>query len=157
MSEPNASKVPKNTESATMTNTRVRDGSPPDLDVVEPLWKALQGHHEKVGASLANVAPFRDLHDSWSKLRREYEQYLSEPDTILLLADVGKSTVDYAMVRPRQTGPTLALPDPVPHIESLSVLPQYRGQSIGTALLHEVIERFEVARLPHNSECLCWE
>jgi ribosomal protein S18 acetylase RimI-like enzyme len=141
LSEPNASKVPKNTESATMTNTRVRDGSPPDLDVVEPLWKALQGHYEKVGASLANVAHFRDLHDSWSKRRREYEQYLSEPDTILLLADVGKSTVGYAMVRSRQTGPTLALPDTVPHIESLSVLPQYRGQGSGTALLHEVIER----------------
>lgn len=47
MSEPNASKVPKHTESATMTNTRVREDSPPDLDVAGPLWKALQGHREK--------------------------------------------------------------------------------------------------------------
>lgn len=60
---------------------------------MEPLWKALQGQHEKVGARLASVAPFRDLHDSWSKRRRKYEQYLSEPDTILLLADIGNATL----------------------------------------------------------------
>jgi ribosomal protein S18 acetylase RimI-like enzyme len=85
-------------------------GSADDLDLVEPLWVAV---------------------------------LLAKPDTLLLLASVDDQTVGYGLTHVMPFAgswieDTWRTGDRVGEIESLSVLPAYRGTGLGSQLLNRL-------------------
>ncbi len=121
----------------------LRPGSLADLPALEPLWVSV--HHQHV-ASMPELAPYVDDQQTWAARSQLYRELLGKPGTILLLADTGDELAGYglAYVMPAagswtadtwQTGAQLG------EIESLGVLPAYRGQGIGSRLLGELISQ----------------
>jgi ribosomal protein S18 acetylase RimI-like enzyme len=121
---------------------RIVKGSVSDLPSLEPLWVAVHRAH---AASMPELAPYVSDAETWAERRALYEQVFEKPDTVLLLAFDGDALIGYAL------GHVLAVQDTwiadtwrtgprVAEIESLSVLPEYRGRGIGTALM-DALER----------------
>lgn len=103
------------------------------IDELEPLWLALFDWHAHTGS--ANL-PVIDRSTSWPLRRAVYEELFERPDTFVVLARRGTEPVGYALGHlhdgPDDTWPTS---DRLGHIESLAVLPDERGNGLGTALL----------------------
>jgi ribosomal protein S18 acetylase RimI-like enzyme len=115
----------------------VRTGSAADLDLVGPLWVAV--HHRHI-ESMPQLAPYVSDDETWQVRRAFYEDLMTKPDTLLLIASVGETLVGYGMahVMPAADGwvaDTWATGPRIGEIESLSVLPQYRGSGLGSVLL----------------------
>jgi ribosomal protein S18 acetylase RimI-like enzyme len=121
---------------------RVVKGSASDLRSLEPLWVAVHRAHV---ASMPELAPYVSDAETWAERRALYEEVLAKPDTVLLLAFDGDALMGYALghvlavqdtwiADTWRTGPRIA------EVESLSVLPEYRGQGVGTALM-DALER----------------
>lgn len=108
-----------------------------DLDRVEPLWNSLREHHATVTPDLG--VP-RSREESWRRRRIQYEVWLSEPGSFILVAEHSGELVGYAMVHLRSGSSTWHLGEQAGEIETLSVLPAARGQGIGTELLAAVRE-----------------
>jgi ribosomal protein S18 acetylase RimI-like enzyme len=112
-----------------------------DLDRVEPLWSALREHHAAVAPDLGVPRP---REESWRYRRAQYEAWLSEPGSFVLVAEHGGELVGYAMAHLRSGSPTWPLAERAGEIETLSVLPTKRGEGVGTALLEAVREELGV-------------
>ena len=106
-----------------------------ELDLIEPLWNALREHHSSITPGLGAPRP-RD--ESWRRRRRQYEEWLANPEAFVLLAERDGEQVGYAMVHVREGSPTWPLSECAGEIETLSVLPMERGSGTGTALLQAV-------------------
>jgi ribosomal protein S18 acetylase RimI-like enzyme len=121
-----------------MTSTfNIRRGGESDLPSLEPLWVAV--HHRHV-ESMPQLAPYVDDVTTWVQRSELYRELLAKPDTILLLADVGADPIGYGLAHilaPQESwiADTWVTGKNVGEIESVSVLPAYRGQGIGTSLL----------------------
>lgn len=107
------------------------------LDELEPLWLSLFRHHAAVGPG-----PFIAEGESWLHRRRFYDGVLAHPDSFVLVARRGGRAVGYALVAVHEgaddtwpTGETHA------EVETLAVLPDERGQGLGTRLLDAVDDR----------------
>lgn len=116
---------------------RIRIGGAADLDLVGPLWVAV--HHRHI-ETMPQLAPYVSDEETWRVRRELYTQLLAKPDTLLLLAAAGEAAVGYGLahVMPADEGwisDTWATGQRIGEIESLSVLPQYRGSGLGTELL----------------------
>lgn len=105
------------------------------LDSLEPLWRALQEHHTNIGTVLGAL---RSPEESWILRRREYEQWLDEPGSFLLIAEKENRPVGYALVHRRRRSCAYVTSDHPADLATLSVLPEFRGQKIGEALMQEV-------------------
>lgn len=110
------------------------------IELVEPLWNALREHHIAVAPTLDSP---RSREESWARRRAQYETWMADPGSFILVAEQAHSPVGYAMVRLRSASPTWSSSDQAGEIETLSVLPEMRGRGIGTALLEEVRERLK--------------
>ncbi|WP_101947036.1 GNAT family N-acetyltransferase [Mycobacterium sp. 3519A] len=147
-----------------MTDWQLRTGSAADLDLVGPLWTAV---HHRHAAVMPHLAPYVSDDETWRVRRGLYEQLLAKPDTLLLLAFDGDTAVGYGLahVMPVDdswiadtwvTGPRIG------EIESLSVLPEYRGGGLGSALLTRLEEHLRDAgcedlilgALPGNTDAI---
>jgi len=115
----------------------IRAGSAEDLPLLEPLWVAVHRHHE---ASMPELAPYVSDAESWAARRHLYTELLARPGTVLLLVVDQGTAIGYGLahVLPAadtwvadtwQTGPRVG------EIESVGVLPAYRGQGFGGQLL----------------------
>ncbi len=115
----------------------VRQGCIDDLASLEPLWVSV--HHRHMEA-MPELAPYVDDRTTWTHRSALYSQLLDKPDTILLLAELAGSRVGYGLAH------VLALEDTwvadtwvtgrrIGEIESVGVLPAFRGRGIGTRLL----------------------
>jgi ribosomal protein S18 acetylase RimI-like enzyme len=111
-----------------------------EIGLVEPLWNALREHHTALAPTLDSPRP-RD--ESWARRRVQYETWMNEPGSFILIAERAGSPVGYAMVHLRSASPTWSSSEQAGEIETLSVLPEMRGQGIGTALLEGVRERLK--------------
>lgn len=113
-----------------------------ELDLLEPLWGALQTHHAGVLPNLGDQTPARSRAESWVRRRERYVRWLSDDETFILLAEGSDGPVGYAFVTVGggyagwRTGRLAEL-------QTLSVLPQYRGVEIGGRLLEGVWSRLE--------------
>lgn len=108
------------------------------LSALEPLWNALQEHHSKLTPNLGGSAPNRELADSWRRRRVKYEGWLKDPATFFVVAEDGDRPVGYAFVT---VGPGYAgwqTGDRLAELETLSVMPEHRGDGVGSALLQAV-------------------
>lgn len=110
------------------------------IELIEPLWNALREHHIAVAQTLDSPRP-RD--QSWARRRAQYEGWLAEPGSFILIAEQAGAPVGYAMVHLRLASPTWSSNEQAAEIETLSVLPEMRGQGVGSALLEAVRERLE--------------
>jgi ribosomal protein S18 acetylase RimI-like enzyme len=120
-----------------MTDLQVRTGGAADLDLVGPLWVAVHHQHAE---TMPQLAPYVSDDETWRVRRGLYEELLAKPDTLLLLAFDGDTTAGYGMAHVMSledswipdtwvTGPRIG------EIESLSVLPEYRGSGLGSLFL----------------------
>ena len=112
------------------------------LDRLRPLWLELHHHHQAVGGPA--LEPYVDDAYSWAARRAMYARFLTAPHgSFVLLAQQGDALVAYAMVAISpvedtwvddtwRTGPLIA------EIETLSVVPELRGQGLGGALLDRI-------------------
>ncbi len=106
-----------------------------ELELIEPLWSALREHHAAINPELG---PSRPRQESWERRRAQYEAWLAEPDSFILIAERRHEPVGYAMAHLRAGSPTWPLGERAGELETLSVLPAARGQGVGTALLRAV-------------------
>jgi ribosomal protein S18 acetylase RimI-like enzyme len=113
-----------------------------NLDLLEPLWSALREHHAAVTPELGTPRPRLE---SWRRRRDQYEAWLSEPGSFVLVAKGPEGLVGYALVHLRSGSSTWSLGEWAGELETLSVLPAARSQGIGTALLAAVREELRTA------------
>ncbi|GCA97814.1 GNAT family N-acetyltransferase [Mycolicibacterium sp. NCC-Tsukiji] len=115
----------------------VRTGGVDDVDELRPVWLAVHRHH---AATMPELAPYVDDDASWRERRALYIALLDQSATLLVTAVHGPDVVGYGMVRVLSaaeswvadtwvTGPLLG------EIESLGVLPGYRGAGLGSRIL----------------------
>ncbi len=101
------------------------------IDLLEPLWRALIDHIREVG-SVVSLVPHEQ---SWARRRVIYEELLADGESFALGAWRGERLVGYAMVH-------VAPPDAVwftgsryAELTSLCLAAGERGGGLGTALL----------------------
>jgi ribosomal protein S18 acetylase RimI-like enzyme len=113
-----------------------------DLDLLEPLWGTLQAHHAEVLPALGDRTPPRSHAESWGRRREKYEEWLSDDETFILLAERPDGPVGYAFVT---VGAGYAgwRTGRLAELQTISVLPQCRGEDIGGRLLDGVWTRLE--------------
>ena len=92
---------------------------------------------------MPHLAPYVDDTTTWAHRTILYRDLLIKAGTILLLAEVAGERVGYGLAHIHEAGDTWAadtwLTAPtVGEIESVSVLPEYRNQGIGTRLLERL-------------------
>lgn len=115
---------------------RIVRGGSDDVPRLEPLWLAMREHHVACAPAVGEVLPFRDGAESWARRSARYRDWLGEPDTVLFLAeDEDGDAVGYAFTRLVEGEATLATGDRVGQLQALSVLPAFRGQGVGSALI----------------------
>jgi ribosomal protein S18 acetylase RimI-like enzyme len=110
------------------------------LDRLRPLWLALHHHHQAVGGE--RLGPYVDDDASWTARRALYVDFLADGG-FALLAERDDALVGYAMVAIKtsvetELDDTWVSGDRVAEIETLVVLPEARGDGVGTALLDAV-------------------
>jgi ribosomal protein S18 acetylase RimI-like enzyme len=118
--------------------TTVRYGnSAQELDVLEPLWNALQEHHSEVLPALGGQTRPRPPRDAWDRRRAKYARWLDDSETFFAVAEDDDKPVGYAFVT---VGPGYAgwATGRLAELETLSVLPAHRKSRIGSQLLHAV-------------------
>jgi ribosomal protein S18 acetylase RimI-like enzyme len=115
----------------------VRVATAADLHLVEPLWVAVHHRHAE---TMPELAPFVGDDESWAVRKVLYEELLVKPDTLLLLAFGGSAAIGYGLAHVMAVEDSW-IPDTwqtsrrIGEIESLSVLPEYRGSGLGSVLL----------------------
>lgn len=108
-----------------------------ELDVLEPLWNALQEHHSEILPALGGQTPPRPRSDAWVRRRAKYERWLEDAESFFVVAEEDQEPVGYAFVTidPGYAGWATGR---LAELETLSVLPAHRGAQIGGQLLDAV-------------------
>jgi ribosomal protein S18 acetylase RimI-like enzyme len=143
---------------------QILTGSAADLDLVGPLWVAVHHRHAE---TMPELAPYVSDDETWRVRRTLYEELLAKPDTLLLLAFVDDAAVGYGLAHVLPVDDTW-IPDTwatgsrIGEIESLSVLPEYRGSGLGSELLRRLeshlhergVEDLILGALPGNRDAI---
>lgn len=110
------------------------------LDGLAPLWQALYDQHNELTPHLTDRS--RPFSDAWESRRDAEKRWLAaEPDSFVLAARRDEAYVGYAFVRVRSGAgfaESWSFSDPIGDLVTLVVLPESRGQGIGSALLDAV-------------------
>ena len=147
-----------------MTDWQVRGGSAADLDLLGPLWVAVHHQHAQ---SMPQLAPYVSDDETWRVRRVLYQEVLAKTDTLLLLAFVDETVVGYGLAHVLPVDETW-IPDTwetgsrIGEIESLSVLPKYRGSGLGSELLNRLEQHLDaigvtdliLGALPGNTDAI---
>jgi ribosomal protein S18 acetylase RimI-like enzyme len=143
---------------------QILTGSAADLDLVGPLWVAVHHRHAE---TMPELAPYVSDDETWRVRRTLYEELLAKPDTLLLLAFVDDTALGYGLAHVLPVDDTW-IPDTwatgsrIGEIESLSVLPEYRGSGLGSELLRRLeshlhergVEDLILGALPGNRDAI---
>jgi ribosomal protein S18 acetylase RimI-like enzyme len=127
-----------------VSDVTIERGSAEDIGSLEPLWVAVHHVHQD---SMPELAPYVSDAQTWRERRALYGSLFRDPDTFLLLARMDGELVGYALGRVEATADgwiadTWRVGERVGELESIAVLPDHRGEGIGTALLDAVDEEF---------------
>jgi ribosomal protein S18 acetylase RimI-like enzyme len=120
-------------------------GSAEDVPRLEPLWVAVHHQHQ---AAMPELAPYVSDEVTWREHGPMYEELFRRPDTFLFLASDGDRLIGYALghvtpVEETWIADTWVTGKRIGELESISVLPEYRGQGLGSRLLDEVDREFD--------------
>ena len=119
------------------SSPRLREAGAEDLPLVEPLWVAVHHRHAE---SMPELEPYVSDAETWAIRSAFYRDLLTKPDTLFLLAFDGDRAVGYGLAHVLTLEDTW-VPDTwrtgerIGEIESLSVLPAYRGGGLGSTML----------------------
>jgi ribosomal protein S18 acetylase RimI-like enzyme len=121
----------------------VEPGGAADLDLLEPLWVAVHHQHRR---AMPELGPYVSDATTWRERRALYAQLFAEHDPVLLLGRQDHELVGYALgytmaASGTWLADTWATGERIAEVESLSVLPAYRGRGLGSRLLEELHER----------------
>ena len=121
----------------------VAEGGVADLDQLGPLWVAVHHQHQR---AMPELSPYVDDDATWRERRSLYEELFRERDPVLLLGRCDDELAGYALgytmpVAGTWLADTWATGDLVGEVESLSVLPEFRGRGLGSRLLEELHQR----------------
>jgi len=120
------------------------------MDALEPLWRALYDHHNGVTPHLGDRS--RPFELAWQSRRQTERRWLqSEPESFVIAAQDADRIVGYAFVRIRSGAgfaESWSVSDPLADLATLSVLPEFRGQGIGSALMDAVEARLGDMGIP---------
>lgn len=111
---------------------------PEVIDELRPLWLAMAHHHHEVAPDLG---PIHADDETWARRRAHYEDTLRRDGSFALLARDGEGrAVGYAtvIVMPYRSETWVGRGDRFAELDSLSVLPEARGQGVGEALVARV-------------------
>ena len=126
-----------------MSEVAIVDVPHGDLNNLEPLWRALYQHHNSITPHLKPRS--RPFELAWTSRRQTEEKWLkAEPDSFILAAEADGQIVGYAFVRIRSGAgfaESWSVSDPLAELATLSVLPEFRGKGIGSALMDAVEAR----------------
>lgn len=114
-----------------------------ELDAVEPMWNALQEHHVQITPGLGPHTPKRELGEAWRFRRSKYERWLADSETFFVIAETADRPVGYAFVTIGLGYASWETGERAAALETLSVLPDQRGEGVGTALIDAVWSRLE--------------
>ena len=120
-------------------------GNAEDVPRLEPLWVAVHHQHQ---AAMPELAPYVSDEVTWREHRPMYEELFRRPDTFLFLASDVDRLIGYALghvtpVEDTWIADTWRTGKRIGELESISVLPEYRGQGLGSRLLDEVDREFD--------------
>jgi ribosomal protein S18 acetylase RimI-like enzyme len=106
--------------------------------------------HHRHAEAMPELQPYVSDGESWQVRRALYEELLAKPDTLLLIVSVDDRPIGYGLAHVLQTedtwvADTWATGKRVGEIESLSVLPEFRGSGVGTELLTKLEEHLRAA------------
>lgn len=123
-----------------MTDVRIVKAGVERVDELESLWKALQSHHHDIEGHIPGI-PLLDPDTSWERRRRNYLEWLAEPDAFVLIAEGADGhLLGYALVSVHPADDTHVTRDRLAELESLSVVQELRGSGLGSRLLQAVFE-----------------
>jgi ribosomal protein S18 acetylase RimI-like enzyme len=125
-----------------MGGISVEEAGTERLDEIESLWLALKEHHLSVDEP--DLADIRRARQTWEGRRRGFEEVLRRKDSFMLIARSERRTVGYAVADIRERGDNWRISGArYADLESIAVVPDARGQGVGTALMGEIAARLE--------------
>ena len=141
------------------SNTRIFRSGPERIGDLEPLWKAMHAHHEAI---TPHFGPARSQDESWLRRQANYIAWFKERGTFILIAEQDNRPMGYAFVRFINGSETWQTADRVAEVESLCVLPEFRGSGLGSALMESIygelqkagVKEISLAVVSTNSEAL---
>jgi ribosomal protein S18 acetylase RimI-like enzyme len=113
------------------------------LDDLKPLWAALYDHHRAIAPQLRDrEVPFDQAWEARQQIERQWLR--TEPGSFVMAVRTPGGFVGYALVRIR-SGAELTtswrFSDPIAELATLAVLPAFRCQGLGSALMDAVEDR----------------
>lgn len=107
------------------------------IPLLKPLWLALHDHHIAVAPFKGNP---RTYEESWQRRQADYNAWIQDERTFVVLAWVADRPVGYAFVRIiAEDSTSWQGVDELAELETLVVLPKQRGSGVGQALIDRVI------------------
>jgi len=103
------------------------------IDELEPLWLSLFDWHAQLGAA---QLPTIDRTLSWPRRRALYTDLLAKDGAFVVVARRGTRAIGYALAYVHDgADDTWPTSDRIGEVETLAVVPNERGNGLGTALL----------------------
>ena len=109
------------------------------LDELEPLWNALMARHAEVWGLL----PMREPHHSWTLRRGQYEGWLLDEGSFVLVARRDGVPIGYLMVDVSEGDETYATGECVARLETLVVTEGERDAGVGGLLFDAAMAELE--------------
>lgn len=110
-----------------------------EVEELADLWGALHQQHTATAPHLADIISAVSMDESWRRRRAQYISWLTDPETMAILAENGDDLVGYAMVTIRENpqgswdrGEQVAI------VQTFAIDPEYSDSGVGSKLLEEV-------------------
>ena len=112
---------------------------PACLDELEPLWRALVARHAEVW----HLLPMRSAEETWERRRRQYESWLADEGSFVLVASRGGTPIGYILVDITDGDETYLTGERMARIETLVVAEGERDAGLGGRLFDAAMLELE--------------
>jgi ribosomal protein S18 acetylase RimI-like enzyme len=106
------------------------------LEELRPLWQALLERHAEVWS----VLPQRAAGDSWTRRKQQYEGWLADEDSFVLVAREGGVPLGYILVHVGEGDETYLTGERLAEIETLVVAAGERDAGVGGLLFDAAMQ-----------------